>query len=240
MGEIWKLDSIRSLPGHVRMSGVVCLSFDDGPHPDTTPKLLQSLREAKMTASFFVVGKRAEQFPDLIAAMIDEGHDVLNHSYSHPRLVRLSADQIRLEFVRTEEILQRFRPTPTPYLVRMPYGVGGQSESVQSVLCSSFRRPIEISWSIDTRDFAIEREWDGRTDIKDYCKEWAERVVSKIPESSGQILLLHDSPFNSENKRTSEACMLHTIHLIKALHQQGTTSIGCQRYFTTNAESAYS
>ncbi len=240
MGNDWKLESIRSLPQNAGTSGIVCLSFDDGPHPDTTPTLLQSLREAKMTASFFVVGKRAERYPDLVAAMIDEGHDVLNHGYSHTRLVKLSLDQIRLEFGRTEEILQRFRPTPTPYLVRMPYGVGGQSESVQSVLCSSFQRPIEVSWSVDTRDFAIEREWDGRTDMHDYCKEWANRVVSEVSELSGQIFLLHDSPFNSENKRIPKACMLHALYLIKILRDRGMTSIGCQKQFFPSNEHIYS
>src|SRR5262249_55671830 len=61
----------------------VSLTFDDGPHPEHTPRLLDLLKKHEIKATFFVVGRQAERYPDLVRRMADEGHDVANHSFFH-------------------------------------------------------------------------------------------------------------------------------------------------------------
>ena len=72
-----------SLTFNFKNSTGIHLSFDDGPHPESTPLLLEFLKENRISASFFCVGKQAERFPELISQIKDEGHTLGNHSYSH-------------------------------------------------------------------------------------------------------------------------------------------------------------
>ena len=71
----------------------VCLTFDDGPHPEFTPALLDFLKSRMVRATFFVVGRQAEQYPELVRRMASEGHVIDNHSYAHPRPGQRSAFQ---------------------------------------------------------------------------------------------------------------------------------------------------
>ncbi len=82
---------------------LVALTFDDGPNPlpYRTPALLDALKKADAPATFFVVGFRAEQCPDLLLRMVHEGHEIANHSYSHPNLTTLPAVDVERELCRT-------------------------------------------------------------------------------------------------------------------------------------------
>jgi peptidoglycan-N-acetylglucosamine deacetylase len=85
----------------------VALTFDDGPRPGTTDDLVKKLEKHKVKATFFVVGERAEQYPEGLQMIVDGGHEVANHSWSHPLLSRISEAEFFSELERTREYLFR-------------------------------------------------------------------------------------------------------------------------------------
>ncbi|MDO9108406.1 MAG: polysaccharide deacetylase family protein [Coriobacteriia bacterium] len=76
----------------------VALTFDDGPGPTYTPAILDILAAHEARATFFVIGEHVERHPDLVRRMIDEGHEVAQHSYTHPDLARLNPESVVEEF----------------------------------------------------------------------------------------------------------------------------------------------
>src|SRR4051812_11466995 len=99
----------------------IALTFDDGPHQGKTESLLAVLHEAHVPATFFVVGKMADRYPQLIRDIARDGHELANHTYSHPNLSRLSDEAVLAELDRTREVVQRLSGQDT-YLFRPPGG----------------------------------------------------------------------------------------------------------------------
>jgi len=91
-----------------RRGNAIYLSFDDGPHPEHTPRLLDLLARHGARASFFLVGKRVERHPQLVQRIVDEGHMLGNHSFTHPLFDRLSLKQQLDEVDRTDQALACF------------------------------------------------------------------------------------------------------------------------------------
>lgn len=85
----------------------IAITFDDGPHPYYTEQLLDGLKERGARASFFVMGKQAEAYPELVLRMHEEGHLVGNHTYSHIQLGKNNREVFRAELVKTNELLSR-------------------------------------------------------------------------------------------------------------------------------------
>lgn len=99
----------------------IALTFDDGPHATLTPKLLDLLAAHHMRATFFVVGQNAADHPDILRRAIREGHEIGNHSWSHPNLGKMSDEAVRRELQRTDDaIFAAIGKHPT--LLRPPYG----------------------------------------------------------------------------------------------------------------------
>ncbi|MEY2561551.1 MAG: peptidoglycan-N-acetylglucosamine deacetylase [Verrucomicrobiota bacterium] len=99
----------------------IALTFDDGPHATLTPKLLDLLAAHHMKATFFVVGQNAADHPDILKRAVREGHEIANHSWSHPNLGKMSDDAVRRELQKTDDAIAAAigkRPT----LLRPPYG----------------------------------------------------------------------------------------------------------------------
>lgn len=101
---------------------LVALTFDDGPTPAALERLLPMLRERGARATFFVVGAALERHPELGAALLADGHELGNHSYSHQRMVLKSAAFIAEEIERTDALIRR-AGQHGPILFRPPYGV---------------------------------------------------------------------------------------------------------------------
>ena len=91
-----------------RREPTVYLSFDDGPHPEHTPRLLELLRKHGAKATFFLIGDQAEKHPDIVRRIVEEGHTIGNHSMTHPRLSRLSAREQLADIARADAVLERF------------------------------------------------------------------------------------------------------------------------------------
>ena len=128
---------------------VVALTFDDGPHPTLTPKLLEILDDRNIRATFYVVGHKVERHPALVKRIRREGHEIGNHSWSHANLANRSDEMVLSELRRTNEAVQKAtgrRPTT----MRPPFGamLPRQSRLVQAKL----RMPT-VLWSIDSLDY---------------------------------------------------------------------------------------
>lgn len=100
---------------------VVALTFDDGPGDELTPRLLDALREAHVRATFFVVGSRAHDRPDLVRTQARDGHEIANHSWSHPDLSALDYADVAWQLERTDQVLARLTGA-RPTVIRPPWG----------------------------------------------------------------------------------------------------------------------
>ncbi|MEO0448648.1 MAG: polysaccharide deacetylase family protein, partial [Verrucomicrobiota bacterium] len=83
----------------------VAMTFDDGPHPTYTPRLLDIMKARGVRGTFFVVGSRAKAHPEILRRMVREGHEVANHTWNHPDLTKLSLSSVRKEFDTTRDAI---------------------------------------------------------------------------------------------------------------------------------------
>ena len=83
----------------------IWLTFDDGPHPTNTKKVIATLAAHKLTATFFVVGGNCALYPQTLKLVADAGHRIANHSYTHPNLTTLTKAKIKNELLKTERLI---------------------------------------------------------------------------------------------------------------------------------------
>jgi peptidoglycan-N-acetylglucosamine deacetylase len=115
-------DEARS-PSVVLRVRYVALTFDDGPYPIVTPLLLQTLRDAHVRATFFLIGRDAEQYPELTRAIAAGGHEIADHTLTHPDLDRLDIAAVTRELLDGAAVLERIAPDPAERrLFRPPHG----------------------------------------------------------------------------------------------------------------------
>lgn len=128
---------------------VLAMTFDDGPHPSLTPKLLDILKERNIKCTFFVIGKNAKAYPNIIRRMIAEGHEVANHTWTHCSLTSRSDAQIRTELQQSEDALVA-AANYRPHLIRPPYGA--INTRIKQFMFSEFGYST-IMWSVDPQDW---------------------------------------------------------------------------------------
>jgi peptidoglycan/xylan/chitin deacetylase (PgdA/CDA1 family) len=128
---------------------VVAMTFDDGPHPTLTPRLLDILKERNIKCTFFVIGKNAKTYPKIIQRMIAEGHEVANHTWTHCSLTSRSDAQIRTELKLSEDALMEVA-NYRPQLIRPPYGA--INTRIKQLMFSEFGYST-IMWSVDPQDW---------------------------------------------------------------------------------------
>jgi len=90
----------------------VAMTFDDGPSAKLTPKLLDLLAAHHIKATFFLIGQNVAQKPDIVAREVGEGHEIANHSWSHPNLAKMSDDGVRDQLHKTEDAILMVRSQP--------------------------------------------------------------------------------------------------------------------------------
>lgn len=127
----------------------LAMTFDDGPHPSLTPKLLDILKARNIKCTFFVIGKNAQMYPNIIRRMIAEGHEIANHTWNHPALTSRSDDQIRSELKQSENALMA-AANYRPHLIRPPYGA--INTRIKELMFSEFGYST-IMWSVDPQDW---------------------------------------------------------------------------------------
>ena len=171
--------NITRLPEAARLRGQVAITLDDGPDPTVTPLVLDMLREAGATASFFLIGRKAEQHPGLVARMVAEGHSVENHSWAHSHGFAFSGPgRFRAEIGRAQESLARLAGT-APRFFRAPAGM--RNPLLEPVL-ASLGLPL-TSWT--RRGFDTVNGDPAKVSRKLLGTD-GERLAA------GDILLLHD------------------------------------------------
>jgi peptidoglycan-N-acetylglucosamine deacetylase len=154
---------------------VVAITFDDGPHPENTPRLLDMLKERRIKATFYVVGNMVKYSPQLIRRMIAEGHEIGNHTVTHGNLARMSDDALRKELQAAHD--QIIAETGvTPRTMRPPGGAIKKSQ--KELMLREFGYPT-ILWSVDPEDW----KRPGPAVV-------TSRLVNGA--SPGGILLVHD------------------------------------------------
>lgn len=127
----------------------VALTFDDGPHPRLTPRLLDMLAAANAKATFYLIGNRVRQWPQITRRIAEEGHEIGNHSWSHPFLNRYGDGAVLHEIDRTSSAI--FDATGrAPITFRPPYGA---FTARQREMLFSQRNLPSILWSVDPRDW---------------------------------------------------------------------------------------
>jgi peptidoglycan/xylan/chitin deacetylase (PgdA/CDA1 family) len=154
----------------------VCLTFDDGPHPEHTPRLLDVLRAHGVKATFFMIGREVEKYPQIVRRVAEEGHAVGGHSFSHAAPGETTARQLAEEVERTERLFEEVIGRRA-CLFRPPHGklTGGKMwrlwRAGQGVML----------WNVDPKDFA--------------CRS-PQELAGKLDGRSlrgGDVVLLHDN-----------------------------------------------
>ncbi|HLJ08273.1 MAG TPA: polysaccharide deacetylase family protein, partial [Acidimicrobiia bacterium] len=137
----------------VQAPGVVALTFDDGPDPQWTPRILQILRQNHVPATFFVIGTEAQQYPALLRAEVAEGNVVGNHTYSHQNLANLPGWRAETEMVGGAAVVESIIGVK-PVLFRPPYGAGDRKGSDPGADAIAARlHDHVIDWNDDPNDW---------------------------------------------------------------------------------------
>lgn len=153
----------------------IALTFDDGPHPENTKALLDILHSEKVKATFFLLGETIEKYPGLIRKMVESGHEIGNHSFSHIKISEIGAKRYWDGVQRTSDLLHQYAKTKIS-LFRPPYGELNLS-ILKHVLVNKL---VLVNWSLDSND-----SW-----IKD--KNKLTQYIKTKNVRSGDIILFHE------------------------------------------------
>jgi peptidoglycan/xylan/chitin deacetylase (PgdA/CDA1 family) len=166
----------RLLVRGARGENSACLTFDDGPHPEHTPRVLDVLKGAGVPATFFVVGREAERHPDLVRRIAAEGHALGHHSFTHGDPAATSAADLIAEVRQTRALvsgivgqaLTLFRPPHGKLTALKLWGLWRERQTV-------------VLWNVDPKDFARQ----GPEELRAWLREH--------PLRGGDIVLMHDN-----------------------------------------------
>ncbi|MBQ8357168.1 MAG: polysaccharide deacetylase family protein [Clostridia bacterium] len=163
----------------------IALTFDDGPHPRYTPIILDILKEFGIPATFFAVGVNVETYPQLIRRIVEEGHELGNHTYNHYHVAKMSTETLLRDISLCSNAIEKITEQKPRYF-RPPEGVcNGDVKEI----CGNADMTI-VMWSVDTRDWA-------HTPISEICNNVRHNT------KNGSIILMHD--FIGKNSPTPEA-----------------------------------
>jgi peptidoglycan-N-acetylglucosamine deacetylase len=197
-------EEFKSLPESYRVARYgasknhLAITFDDGPDPQWTPKILDVLKREQVPGTFFLIGIQAEKFPSLTQRIYREGHEIGNHTFTHPDISSIGNTYMRVELNLTEQLFASRLGIRT-MLFRPPYSVDAEPDTEDEV------KPLELTQSlgyitignkIDTRD------WNDDPPLTP--EQMAARVLKHLPPCQpndtqcGNIILMHDGGGNRE------------------------------------------
>jgi cellulose synthase/poly-beta-1,6-N-acetylglucosamine synthase-like glycosyltransferase/spore germination protein YaaH/peptidoglycan/xylan/chitin deacetylase (PgdA/CDA1 family) len=179
----WRIDQMGYLPHKV------ALTFDDGPDPQWTPKIVDILHQKQAPAAFFVIGESANQDPKIVKREFDLGNEVGNHTFTHPDFETISKSQLQFELNLTELLLESNLGVKT-LLFRPPYGIDHQPETASEIAMLPIPQAmgyIIVGAQIDPHDWG---EPDGGAPPP--VDTIVQRVIADVQTSKGNIILMHD------------------------------------------------
>src|SRR5436853_349245 len=189
--------------------GWIALTFDDGPDPDYTPAILDILKREGVPATFFVIGKNGQAYPDLLRRIVDEGHEVGNHTFTHPNLGEIPGSVTVLELNATQRLIESITGRST-VLFRPPYfgdAEADKPEEVEPAIIAQKLNYVMVGLRIDPGD------WKPGVTADEIIQGTIDKAMDKNPETQGQVVLLHDS--GGEREATVEA-LPRLIHELRA------------------------
>ena len=182
----------------------IALTFDDGPHPRYTEKILSILKKYNIKATFFVIGVNIENYPDELEQIYAEGHEIGNHSYSHATEKNFNDESVREELKKCEDLIYN-KIGIKPKLFRPPQGA--YSANVERV---AFNKGYSIVlWSIDTKDWAHNTPQSIMNIVSDNLR-------------GGDVILMHD--YTSGKNTTCEALEIMIPYLLEKGYEFVTVS----------------
>ena len=170
------------------MPGKIALTFDDGPDPQWTPKILDILKEKGVHATFFIIGENGAAYPRLVQRALAEGHDLGNHTFTHPNLGETPNGVAALELNATQRLIEALTGRSTR-LCRPPYLGDAEPTSAEEIA------PMQEAERLGYLIVGL------KVDPDDWQKPAPELIVERVlaqatdpdPEKRGQIVLLHDA-----------------------------------------------
>ncbi|MEA1962547.1 MAG: polysaccharide deacetylase family protein [Bacillota bacterium] len=174
----------------------VGLTFDDGPDPTNTTAILDTLQKHHAKATFFVLGAKSEEHPQLLQRMVKEGHEVGNHSFRHADYSQKSSDFLKDDITRTNHTILQITSTK-PAFVRPPGGF--LSYDLVDIVKKESQRIAYWSYETDCRDWM-----NGKT-----ASSIANHIVQNI--QPGQIIILHDGCPNSMQTASAVSMILDQL-----------------------------
>ncbi len=178
--------------------GMIALTFDDGPDPVWTPRILDILKQENVPASFFIIGQNGQANPGLVRRIVDEGHDIGNHTFTHPNLGEIPGRITQLELTATQRLIESLTDRST-VLFRPPYFGDAEPQTpdqVEPVVEAKNLGYITVGLHIDPDDWAL----PGADEI---VKRTISGALETDPDARGQVVLLHDG--GGDRRQTVEA-----------------------------------
>lgn len=156
----------------------VALTYDDGPHPEWTPKMIELLRSKNVKATFFLLGQEIERFPDIARDIHDNGFEIGNHTMNHPNFnqSKWNSENIHEQLEETNKLIAEYAGVNNVLTMRPPYG--NTPKKLEKV-CEDLGLAI-VAWNIDTND------WESKTTADDMI----ENIMKNLGD--GAIILMHD------------------------------------------------
>src|ERR1700744_3373182 len=191
--------------------GKIVLTFDDGPDPDYTPRILDILKRELVPAAFFVVGSMAEKNIQILRREFDEGHEIGNHTYFHPDISTISLQRVNLELNATRRIIESV-PGRSTILFRPPYNADAEPQTLAEIIPVAEARKqsyITVGESIDP--------WDW------YPGVTADSIIARVEaqKDAGSFLLLHDA--GGDTREQTVKALPEIIHFFRSHGYQFTT-----------------
>jgi peptidoglycan-N-acetylglucosamine deacetylase len=168
--------------------GKVALTFDDGPDGEWTPKILDILKQKGVHATFFIVGENGEHNPQLVRRIVDEGHEIGNHTFTHPNLGETATRVTQIELNATQRLVEALTGR-SMRLFRPPYF--GDAEPTTSDEITALREAgnlgyVTVGLKVDPDDWR-------QPSAEEIVTSVMQRMADTNPETRGQVVLLHDA-----------------------------------------------
>lgn len=167
----------------------IALTFDDGPHPYYTEQLLRGLKERNVKVTFFITGKSAEAYPEIVRAIYEDDHLIGNHTYNHTQLSSRNGEKFKEEIIRTNEVIKEITGEDTIY-IRPPYGSWNKDFEKELNM-------FPVLWTIDPLD---------------WCSSNVSCIVDNVCDKAEEnaIILMHDQ------YKTTVTAALEIVDRLKA------------------------
>ena len=189
--------------------GLIALTFDDGPDPTWTAPILDILKQENVPATFFIIGKNGQAYPDLMRRIVNEGHEIGNHTFTHPNLGEIPLSLTELELNATQRLIESEVGRST-VLFRPPYfgdAEADKPEEVEPAIRAQELGYLMVGVRIDPDD------WKLPVTAREIVDRTIQRAMDTNPETRGQVVLLHDS--GGDREATVEA-LPQLIHELRA------------------------